>query len=275
MQVVFERPDISALSADYMLVDMHFHSAHSHDCSTPVREIVERAEELDVHLVITDHNAISGVLEAERLAPGRVFPGLEVTTWEGKDILLYFNDCDALEDFFSRQVAPFIRRNRSSLASCRTRLTAERLFENLGDLDVLVSLPHPFVPGPRRSYPFFCKNPQLVEVADCIEVINQVLPHKSNLMAVGWAVQNAKPVTGGSDGHYLSMMGTAFTACKASNWREFRREVKGGRAVIVGEERNLRHQLTHVTRMLGEKAKVFQNRPARDRQPDSVGSLDT
>ncbi|HSR67332.1 MAG TPA: PHP-associated domain-containing protein [Acidobacteriota bacterium] len=275
MQVVFERPDIAALRRDHMLVDMHFHSDHSHDCSTPVRDIVAAAEEMSVHLVITDHNAISGVLEAERLAPGRVFPGVEVTTWEGKDILLYFDDCDALENFFSREVAPFIRRNKSSLASCRTRLTTHKLFQAVQGRDILVTLPHPFVPGPRRSYPFFCKHPQFVQAADCIEVINQVLPHKSNLMAVGWAVQNGKPVTGGSDGHYLSMLGTAFTACKASNWTEFRREVLEGRALVMGEERNLRHQLTHVTRMLGEKAKVFQNRPARRRRTGPVGTLDS
>ena len=72
-RVYFSPPDIERLRREHMLVDMHFHSRYSHDCSTSVEAIVKRCKELGVFVALTDHNSISGVLSAHRIAPGVVY----------------------------------------------------------------------------------------------------------------------------------------------------------------------------------------------------------
>lgn len=264
MRIRFEKPEIHALRQDFMLVDMHFHSDHSHDCATPVEAIVRRAQELDVYVALTDHNRIGGVLEAERLEPGRVKPGLEVTTSEGKDILLHFPSVELLEEFFEVHIEPRLGR-RTSLARCRTTLPMAELLELLDESRALVTLAHPFALGPQRCYRFFTRNPSLLRRIHAFEVLNSALPRKSNLMALGWATQCGSAMLGGSDGHILQLLGSAFTLSRGGEWPRFLEEIKRDRAVIVGEESSLNQQIRTAGRILGEKSKVFQNRRREDR----------
>jgi predicted metal-dependent phosphoesterase TrpH len=50
-------------------VDLHMHTDHSPDCATPVKVLLETARDRGLGAIaITDHNEVSGALEARRLA---------------------------------------------------------------------------------------------------------------------------------------------------------------------------------------------------------------
>ena len=73
--------------------DLHIHSMHSPDATTTVRAVLKQAADvgLDV-LAITDHDEITGALEARELASQfgvEVVTGAEVTTSDGHIVALY------------------------------------------------------------------------------------------------------------------------------------------------------------------------------------------
>jgi len=68
-------------------VDLHMHTDHSPDCATPVEVLLETARDRGLGAIaITDHNEVSGALEARRVAEGmddlKVIVGEEVKTAE-------------------------------------------------------------------------------------------------------------------------------------------------------------------------------------------------
>jgi predicted metal-dependent phosphoesterase TrpH len=262
MRVYFQQPNIQALRGQYFLVDMHFHSKYSHDSSTPVEQIVRRAQELGIRVALTDHNSIAGVLAAEKIAPGVVMPGIEICTKEGKDILAYFSTVAELEAFFHRVVKPHLRR-KTSLQSNATSLSAKELLVELSRERCVVAIAHPFAVPPRRSHAFFGKRRELLQHTHAIEVLNMTMLHSQNLSSIGWAVQHHKPMIGGSDGHTLAPLGSALTVAKAQSWEEFLDHVVKRKIFVIGEERRLRHQIKHqvvtATRLLTQKARVFKN----------------
>lgn len=73
---------------------MHTHTSESSACaSQSVEELLLRAEQVGIGgVVVTDHNYVGGALKAERLSRRRnvkVFVGVEVTTEELGDVLVY------------------------------------------------------------------------------------------------------------------------------------------------------------------------------------------
>lgn len=264
MRVYFAKPDIEHLRKEHMLVDMHFHSKYSHDSSTAVETILKRCQDLGVHVALTDHNSISGVLAAEKIAPGVIKPGIEICTAEGKDIIPYFYSVKELEEFFNRVVKPKIKR-KTSLQTNATALHADDLLDELRRVNCVVSLPHPFAVPPRRSYKFFSekKNQQMLRHVHAFEVINQTMMHKQNLAAIGWAMQFDKTMVGGSDGHTINPLGSAFTIAQTQSWEEFLDEVKKRHVAVIGEERKFRHHVLNATHMLREKARILSNMKMR------------
>ncbi len=82
---------------DWVVVDLHMHTDWSHDCSIPVTDLLDHAEEIGLGgIAITDHNAFGGALEAVELARGRelvVIPGEEVKTdGQGEVIGLFLEE---------------------------------------------------------------------------------------------------------------------------------------------------------------------------------------
>jgi predicted metal-dependent phosphoesterase TrpH len=75
--------------------DLHIHSMHSPDATTTVRAVLKQAADVGLDVVaITDHDAITGALEARELASQfgvEVVPGAEVTTAEGHIVALYID----------------------------------------------------------------------------------------------------------------------------------------------------------------------------------------
>ncbi len=64
-------------------VDLHMHTDHSHDCATPVEVLLATAREQGLGAIaVTDHNEVSGALEARELADGGPHPPLKVVVGE-------------------------------------------------------------------------------------------------------------------------------------------------------------------------------------------------
>lgn len=75
------------------LADLHMHTTYSYDGTATVPAVLRRAREVGLSVIaITDHDEITGALEAVKLAQFygvEVIPGLEITTAEG-DLLALF-----------------------------------------------------------------------------------------------------------------------------------------------------------------------------------------
>jgi predicted metal-dependent phosphoesterase TrpH len=85
--------------AGSVLADLHMHSEHSWDCTTPIDELLDAAVAAGLGaLAVTDHNTIGGGLEArartvERGLPLQVIVGSEVkTAADGEVIGLFLHD---------------------------------------------------------------------------------------------------------------------------------------------------------------------------------------
>jgi predicted metal-dependent phosphoesterase TrpH len=263
IHIAYEVPDIAKLRRDHFVADIHFHTRYSHDCSTPIPKVLERAKELGIYLAITDHNAIGGVLEAHKSALGRklVIPGVEVTTKEGKDVLIYFYNLNDLKRFFTKRVKPHMKK-KSSIRSNRTKYSIHDLLDDLVEERCVVVLPHPIGAKTRASYGYFQrkKNNHLLDYIDVIEVINETMTHKANLASLGWAVQLGKPISAGSDGHTLKRLGEAVVAAKAKNKNQFLDALRDGKTVLVGKELRFRQRVGAYLHIVKEKARVRKNR---------------
>jgi predicted metal-dependent phosphoesterase TrpH len=74
----------------HVTVELHSHSCYSHDSLMLPQKMLAVCDARGIdRLAITDHNSITGALEAASLAPQRVIVGEEVQTTKG-ELLAYF-----------------------------------------------------------------------------------------------------------------------------------------------------------------------------------------
>jgi hypothetical protein len=171
-------------------VDLHMHTDHSHDCATPVQVLLAAAREQGLGAIaVTDHNEVSGALQARAQAaatPGspRVIVGEEVkTAGEGEVIGLF------IEERIPRG------------------LTLAETIAEIGRQGGVVYVPHPFdrmhaVPDYEHLLPV------LAEV-DAIEVFNpRVAIGAFNEEAARFAAKYRLPAGAGSDAHVAQGLGS-------------------------------------------------------------------
>jgi hypothetical protein len=88
------RPQAAPARPVLIDADLHMHTSHSHDCATDPEALVDHciAQGLGA-IAITDHNEISGALEAAALdKPITVIVGEEVKTSQGEVIGLFLHE---------------------------------------------------------------------------------------------------------------------------------------------------------------------------------------
>ena len=173
---------------DWIVVDLHMHTDWSHDCSIPVADLLDHAEEIGLGAIaVTDHNVFGGALEAVGLARSReliVIPGEEVKTDAQGEVIGLF-----LEEEIPRGM---------SFGD-----TIEAIREQGG----LVYLPHPFdrlhaIPDPATLHR------HLAEI-DVFEVFNaRLLRDSFNDEALRFARKYRLLQGAGSDAHVLQGVGT-------------------------------------------------------------------
>jgi glycosyltransferase involved in cell wall biosynthesis len=174
---------------DHIHCDLHMHTDHSPDCATPVELLLETAKERGLGAIaITDHNEVSGALEAEqtakRLGGIKVIVAEEVkTAHEGEVIGLFIREKIERGMSLAETIAE-IRRQGG-----------------------LVYVPHPF--DRLHSVPDYEYLLKVVEEIDILEVFNPRIAFSAfNEEAVRFARKYGIVPGAGSDSHLAQGLGS-------------------------------------------------------------------
>ncbi len=184
-------PELRARLADRELieVDLHMHTDHSTDCATPVDVLLQTARDRGLGAIaITDHNEVSGALEARRIAAGmddiKVIVAEEVKTAEQGEVIGLF-----LEEKIPKG------------------LTMAETIAAIREQNGLVYVPHPF--DRFHSVPDYEHLIEIVEEVDILEVFNpRVAVTAFNEEAERFARKYRIVPGAGSDSHVAQGLGS-------------------------------------------------------------------
>jgi predicted metal-dependent phosphoesterase TrpH len=167
-------------------VDLHMHTDHSHDCATPVEVLLATAREQGLGAIaVTDHNEVSGALEAHASANGvKVIVGEEVkTAGEGEVIGLFIEERIPRDMTLAETIAEIKRQGG------------------------LVYVPHPF--DRMHAVPDYEYLLPVLDEVDAIEVFNpRVAIGAFNEEAARFATKYRIPAGAGSDSHVAQGLGS-------------------------------------------------------------------
>lgn len=242
-RIAFNAPAMDEFKKDYTLMDMHVHTKYSHDSVTNIKFLIKRAKELNIGFAVTDHDRAEGAIEACKQKRVLIIPGIEVAAFENKEILFYFYSVSDLAEFYSKNIknkmciysTPKSAWGRT-VKSVKSQLSMRELIERAEKYDCLVSIPHPYLSGIRKSHKFFSQRPDLFKKVDAAEVLNASNRRYMNKKALKWAVNAKKGFTAGSDAHVLTELGNGLVASKADNIEGFLNSIKKKKNFIIGRE---------------------------------------
>ena len=167
-------------------VDLHMHTDHSYDCATPVEVLLAEARARGLGAIaITDHNEVSGALEAEAKADGvKVIVAEEVKTADQGEV-----------------IGLFIREK------IQRGMSLEKTIAEIKRQGGLVYVPHPF--DRLHSVPDYEHLLGVLDDVDAIEVFNpRVAIAEFNEEAVRFAAKYRIPAGAGSDAHVPQGLGS-------------------------------------------------------------------
>jgi predicted metal-dependent phosphoesterase TrpH len=170
-------------------VDLHMHTDHSTDCATPVEVLLQTARDRGLGAIaITDHNEVSGALEARRIAAEmgdiKVIVAEEVKTAEQGEVIGLFLEEKIPKGLTMAETIAEIRRQGG-----------------------LVYVPHPF--DRFHSVPDYEHLMEIVEEVDILEVFNpRVAVTAFNEEAERFARKYRIVPGAGSDSHVAQGLGS-------------------------------------------------------------------
>jgi predicted metal-dependent phosphoesterase TrpH len=173
-------------------VDLHMHTDHSGDCATPVEVLLASAREQGLGAIaVTDHNEISGALEAHAQAarlgagpPLKVIVGEEVKTASEGEVI----------GLFVKEKIPRGLSLKETIAEIKRQ-------------GGLVYVPHPF--DRMHSVPDYEHLLRILDDVDAIEVFNpRVAIPAFNDEAVRFAAKYRIVAGAGSDSHVAQGLGS-------------------------------------------------------------------
>ena len=167
-------------------VDLHMHTDHSSDCATPVEALLGEAKARGLGAIaVTDHNEISGALEAREKADGiKVIVGEEVKTTDQGEVIGLFIEEKIPRGGTLQEVIAEIKRQGG-----------------------LVYVPHPF--DRLHAVPDYPHLLDVLEDVDAIEVFNpRVAISSFNEEAVRFAEKYRIVCGAGSDAHVTAGLGS-------------------------------------------------------------------
>jgi predicted metal-dependent phosphoesterase TrpH/glycosyltransferase involved in cell wall biosynthesis len=171
---------------DFIFCDLHMHTDHSPDCATPVDVLIDTAKRRGLGAIaVTDHNEISGAIEARERADGlKIIVSEEVkTAHEGEVIGLF------IEEKIPRGMS--------------LKETIDAIHQQGG----LAYVPHPF--DRLHSVPDYEHLLKVVEDIDILEVFNaRVAVRGFNEEAQRFADKYRVVAGAGSDSHVAQGLGT-------------------------------------------------------------------
>lgn len=197
------------------LADLHLHTIHSYDGTATVPTVLRRAKEIGLDVIaITDHDEISGALEAMQLASHygvEVIPGCEITTAEG----------DLLALFITQKV-------QAGMSLIETLLKVR-------ELGGICIAPHPMAGGmgmkslSALSIVKALRNKNAAETLLGIETFNgTAIDRVSNQYAHVLAMQLGISQTGSSDAHILQTIGFGVTEFPGKTAADFKLALQRG-----------------------------------------------
>lgn len=171
-------------------VELHAHSALSHDGRDPVDLILEQAKAVGLDAIaITDHDEIDASLEAASLASnyGLIgIPAIEISSSAGHVLALGVEE----------QIPP--------------GLSYWETLDSIHELGGIAVIPHPFQSS-RHGVATKIGSEELAH-ADALEIYNsRLLTGRANRKAEQFARARGLPMTAGSDAHIAEMVGQAVT----------------------------------------------------------------
>ncbi len=239
--IVFERPMPEEIRRLGLLpADLHFHTRHS-DSTTRVRDALRLAARRGIGLAITDHNQVSGVVEAERQGTRvPLIPGIEVSASDGPHILLYFYSLSDLRDFYRRH----IEKNRRNGPYTAIHLDTPEILDRREGYACIAVEAHPcgyafLNRGVQRCVAGSCIGEEVFTRLDALEVICGGMARSHNLKAAGLADAHGLGRTGGTDGHLLYELGGVVTCAEADTVEEFLDAIRTKKTAVIGRERPL------------------------------------
>jgi predicted metal-dependent phosphoesterase TrpH len=173
-------------SRDFVHVDLHMHTDHSPDCATPVGTLLDTAKRVGLGAIaITDHNEISGALEARERANGiKVIVAEEVKTADQGEVIGLF-----IEEKIPRG------------------MTLQETIAEIRRQGGLVYVPHPF--DRMHAVPDYEHLLDIVEDIDAIEVFNPRVAFSAfNEEAARFAAKYRIVAGAGSDSHVAQGLGS-------------------------------------------------------------------
>jgi glycosyltransferase involved in cell wall biosynthesis len=173
-------------SRDFVHVDLHMHTDHSPDCATPVDTLLDTAKRVGLGAIaITDHNEISGALEARERANGiKVIVAEEVKTADQGEVIGLF-----IEEKIPRG------------------MTLQETIAEIRRQGGLVYVPHPF--DRMHAVPDYEHLLGVVEDIDAMEVFNPRVAFSAfNEEAARFAAKYRIVAGAGSDSHVAQGLGS-------------------------------------------------------------------
>lgn len=234
--ICYCKPDISSLCLNgYYPVDMHLHSNHS-DGLSRVSELINYAASHKIGLAITDHNEISGSLDAlNKKSDVLIIPGIELETLEGPHLLFYFYTAGDMQDFFQE----FNRQRTRHTPELPQNLPVMECLHIAEPFDCIRIAAHPFgYYGINRGVLKCVEKQMLPGVLNHIEGIEVIcggMIESLNQKAISYARNHNIPFTGGSDAHILSDVGTVVTAVQADTVEEFLKGILKRENQVMGK----------------------------------------
>jgi glycosyltransferase involved in cell wall biosynthesis len=171
---------------DYIHVDLHMHTDHSPDCATPVDTLLDTAKRVGLDAIaVTDHNEISGALEARERADGiKVIVAEEVKTADQGEVIGLF-----IEEKIPRG------------------MTLQETIAEIRRQGGLVYVPHPF--DRMHAVPDYEHLLDVVGDLDAIEVFNPRVAFSAfNEEAARFAAKYRIVAGAGSDSHVVQGLGS-------------------------------------------------------------------
>jgi glycosyltransferase involved in cell wall biosynthesis len=167
-------------------VDLHMHTDHSGDCATPVEVLLATARARGLGAIaVTDHNEISGALEAQAKASGiKVIVGEEVKTADQGEVI----------GLFLSELIP-------------KGLTLQETIAEIKRQGGVVYVPHPF--DRMHAVPDYEHLMAVLDDVDAIEIFNpRVAIQEFNEEAARFAAKYRIPAGAGSDAHVAQGLGS-------------------------------------------------------------------
>ncbi|WP_298667885.1 PHP domain-containing protein [uncultured Methanofollis sp.] len=233
-EVIFRRPTREEVTGPGLLAaDLHVHTNHS-DAPTRVRDALKFAARQGIGLAITDHNQVSGSLEACRAGTTvPVVPGIEVSADDGPHLLLYFAAPSDLRDFYTRH----IERKKRDGPFIAIKMATEELLDAREGYHCVAVEAHPcgyalLNRGIRRGR----GSAGIFSRLDALEVISGGMARMHNLKAVALARRYGLGQTGGTDAHLLRDIGGVVTCATAWTVEEFLDAIVRRKTAVIGQE---------------------------------------